>query len=320
MPEVTCIGILVADLIGGPLVEYPSKGKLVSVENMGLYNGGCATNSGITLARLGIKTQVFGMVGSDGLGDFLINFLKKEGINTQGIKRSTTKNTSATMVILNESGERSFIHYIGANGEFGIDHINFELLGNTRIAHIAGSYLMSKFDGHETAQTLKTLKKMGVMTSLDTAWDSTGKWISIIEECLPYIDIFIPSLDEAQMISGKEKPEDIAKFFLSYGIKTLVLKMGEMGSFAQDSKDRIVMPPFKVNVKDTTGAGDAFVGGFLAGVVRGLDLKESLRLGNAAGALCVMSFGASNGVKSWEDTMNFIIRQNTDFMIQDQEN
>jgi len=306
MPEITCIGILVADLVGGPLVAYPSKGKLVTVENMGLYNGGCATNTGIALARLGIETQVLGMVGSDGLGDFLINLLKREGVDIQGITRSTTKNTSATMVILNEGGERSFIHYIGANGEFGIDNINFELLKNTKIAHIAGSFLMSEFDGHETAETLKILKKMGIMTSLDTAWDSTGKWLAIIEECLPYIDIFIPSLDEAQMISGKVKPEDIAEFFLLYGIRTVVLKMGEMGSFAEDSKERIYMPAFRADVKDTTGAGDAFVGGFLAGVARGLDLKESLRLGNALGALCVMSFGASSGVKSWENTMRFI--------------
>jgi len=124
MPEITCIGILVADLVGGPLVAYPSKGKLVTVENMGLYNGGCATNTGIALARMGIETQVLGMVGSDGLGDFIVNLLKREGISTQGIARSTTKNTSATMVILNEGRERSFIHYIGANGEFGIDNVN----------------------------------------------------------------------------------------------------------------------------------------------------------------------------------------------------
>lgn len=306
MPEVTCIGILVADLVGGPLVTYPSKGKLVTVENMGLYNGGCATNTGIALARLGIETQVLGMVGYDGLGDFLVNLLKKEGISTRGISRSSTKNTSATMVILNESGERSFIHYIGANGEFGLDNINFYLLKNTKIAHIAGTFLLSKFDGHETAETLKRLKKMGLMTSLDTAWDSSGRWLSIIEECLPHIDIFVPSLDEAQMISGKEKPEDIAEFFMPYGIKTLVLKMGEAGSFAQNSKERIFMPSFKADVKDTTGAGDAFVAGFLAGVATGLELKESLRLGNALGALCVMSFGASSGVRSWDDTMTFI--------------
>jgi sugar/nucleoside kinase (ribokinase family) len=312
MSEVTCIGILVADLIGGPLVAFPSTGKLVSVDNMGLYNGGCATNTGIALARQGIDTQVFGMVGSDGLGDFLVNTLKKEGINTQGIKRSTDKNTSATMVILNENGERSYIHHTGANGEFGIDYIDFELLNNTKIAHIAGSFLMSRFDGHETAKTLKKLRSMRIITSLDTAWDFTGQWLSLIEECLPYIDIFIPSIDEAQMISGKEKPEDIAEFFMSYGIKTLVLKMGGMGSFAKDSKETIYMPPFNVDVKDTTGAGDAFVGGFLAGISRGMDLKESLILGNALGAMCVMSYGASSGIKSWEDTMCFIKENNID--------
>lgn len=306
MPEVMCIGILVADLIGGPLLSYPSRGKLVTVENMGLYNGGCATNTGIALARLGIKTGVIGRVGADGLGDFLVNVLERNGIDTRGITRSITKNTSATMVILDENGERSFIHYIGSNGEFGIDHIDFELLKDTKIAHIAGSFLLPRFDGHETAETLKKLKQMGVMTSVDTAWDFTGKWLSTIEECLPYIDIFVPSLDEAQMISGKQTPEQIAEFFLSYGIDTVAIKMGERGSFAQNSKEKIFMLPFDVEVKDTTGAGDAFVGGFLASIVRGLSLEESLKLGNAVGAMCVTSFGASSGIKTWEKTLDFI--------------
>ncbi len=147
---------------------------------------------------------------------------------------------------------------------------------------------------------------MRIITCLDTAWDCNDKWLSSIEECLPYIDYFIPSIDEAKKISAKETPEDIAEFFLSYNINTVVLKMGGQGSFAMDAKEQVYMPAFKINVKDTTGAGDAFAGGFLAGIAKELGIRESLTLGNAAGALCVAEFGASTGLKSWDETRKFI--------------
>ncbi len=277
---------------------------------MGLYTGGCATSTSIALSRLGIKTAVIGKVGQDGLGDFLIESLKKENVNTTGIVRSAVSNTSGTMVILDSTGERSFIHYTGANSELGIDDIDFRSLKENQVLHIAGTFLLPRFDGYEMAETLKRVKNMGVIISVDTAWDSTGKWLKTIESCLPYIDIFIPSLDEARLISGEEEPDDIADFFLSYGIGTVVIKMAERGSFARNATQRFFMPAFKVDVKDTTGAGDAFVGGFLAGTVKGLSLEDSLRLGNATGALCVTGFGASGRIRSWQDTMEFISKYN----------
>ncbi|WP_041424229.1 carbohydrate kinase family protein [Thermosediminibacter oceani] len=308
MPEVTCIGILVADIIGAPVIEYPEAGRLVTVDSIGLYTGGCAVNTAIALSRLGIKTGLIGKVGCDYLGEFLIDSLKKEGVDTGGIVRTDVKNTSSTIVIVDKSGERSFIHYVGANAEFGLDDMNFELLKGNKIVHIAGSFLMPKFDGIETAKALKRIKEMGVTTSVDTAWDASGRWLKTIEPCLPYIDIFIPSIDEAKMISGEEKPEKIAEFFMSYGIKTVVIKMGSAGSFGCNKQEQIYMPPFKVEVKDTTGAGDSFVAGFLTGIVREFSLEESLELGNAAGALCVTSYGASAGIKSLADTLEFIKR------------
>lgn len=306
MNEITCIGILVTDLMAAPITNYPDRGKLVIVDNIGIYTGGCAVNTGIALSRLGIKTGVIGKVGNDSLGDFIINSLKSENVDTNGIVRSKEKNTSTTVVLVNDEGERSFIHYIGANGDLGIDDINFEYLLGNKIVHIAGSFLMPKFDGAQTAEALRKIKGMGITTSLDTAWDSSGKWFETLESCLPYIDIFIPSIDEARMISKKDKPEEIAQFFIEYGVKTVIIKMGSEGSFAFNGKETIYMPAFKVNVKDTTGAGDSFVAGVLTGIIKGFSLKDSLELGNAVGALCVTSFGASSGIKSFDETMDFI--------------
>src|SRR5689334_13412747 len=108
MPEIACLGILVADLIGRPIDQLPPRGRLGLVDQMTLHIGGCASNTGIDLARLGVETAVLGKVGSDGLGDFVAHTLEAEGIDTRGLVRDRSVNTSATMVLVDAEGERTF--------------------------------------------------------------------------------------------------------------------------------------------------------------------------------------------------------------------
>src|SRR5436190_5295315 len=115
MPEVVCLGILVADVVGKPVDNWPERGKLNLVDRMELHTGGCATNTGIALAKIGIDTAVIGKVGDDGFGDFMVSQLQKYGIQAEGVVRDKETATSATMVMVHSDGERSFIHYIGAN-------------------------------------------------------------------------------------------------------------------------------------------------------------------------------------------------------------
>ena len=110
MADVICLGILVADAVARPVREIPAKGKLVLVDDLQLSSGGCATNTGNALGKLSIDTGIIGKVGQDGFGDFLINTISSFGVNTEGIKRDPSTNTSATLVMVDEDGERSFIH------------------------------------------------------------------------------------------------------------------------------------------------------------------------------------------------------------------
>ncbi|CEP67753.1 Carbohydrate kinase PfkB [Moorella glycerini] len=306
MPEVICLGIMVADLVGRPVRVIPEKGKLTLVDTMELHTGGCAVNTGRALSKLGIKTGVIGKLGADALGDFIIKELEIAGIDTRGIRRAAGVNTSATMVMVSEDGERSFIHYIGANATLRPEDIDWELVKGARLLHLAGSLVMPGFDGEPAAGVLKKAQEMGCLTSIDTAWDATGRWQELIDPCLSYTDVFLPSLDEARMLSGYEEPEAIVASFLERGVKIVGIKMGAAGSFVASAGESFLMPPFKVEAVDATGAGDAFVAGFLAGLVRGLDLKETARLANAVGALAVTAVGASSGIRGWEETKEFI--------------
>ena len=306
MAEVTCLGILVADLVGKPVDKYPDRGKLVLVDQLELHSGGCASSAAVALAKIGVKTAVIGKVGKDGLGDFMIGALEKNGVDTRGVIRDPNVGTSGTMVMVHSDGERSFIHYLGANASLTENDVDFGLLKDTKILHVAGSFLMPGIDGEPTARVLKKAQEMGITTSLDTAWDSKGRWMSLLKPCLEYMDYAVPSIEEARMVTGKDDPADIAKVFMDHGVKIVGLKMGEDGCYIRSADEEIRIKKFDVNAVDALGAGDCFAAGFLTGVLNGWDLEKTGRFANAVGASCVMALGATTGVKSLEETLAFM--------------
>jgi sugar/nucleoside kinase (ribokinase family) len=306
--QVACLGILIADVIARPVVELPERGRLTLVDQMELHTGGCASNTGMSLAKIGIETSVLGAVGNDGFGDFIAARLAGVGADARGVHRIAGVNTSATMVMVDPDGERRFLHYLGADAKLSEGDVDFGVIAEARILHIAGAFLLPGIDGEPTARILRRAKEMGLITSFDTAWDAKGRWMKLVEPCLPYIDVMLPSLSEARMIAGKQEPEAVADVFMSYGVKTVGLKMGEEGSYLRDATQEIVVPPYQVEAVDATGAGDAYVAGFLTGMVKGWDLETTGRFANAVGALCVTAIGATTGIRSLDETLAFMQR------------
>jgi sugar/nucleoside kinase (ribokinase family) len=306
MSEVMCLGILVADLLARPVDAWPERGRLVLAERMELHIGGCAANTAIGLGRLGVSVGVIGKVGNDALGDFLQNALSQESVDAAGVVRDPVAPSSSTMVCVHGDGERSFIHCIGANATLREEDINFELLKDTRILHVAGSLLMPGFDGEPTAKVLERAKRMGLIISLDTAWDGSGKWMETMAPVLPYVDYMVPSIEEARMMTGKQEPAEVAARLMARGVKTVFLKMGHMGCYVCSEGYELTLPAFNVTSLDASGAGDAFAAGFLCGLVKGWELREIARLANAVGALCTQALGTTAGIKNLEETQEFM--------------
>ena len=301
--DVLSLGIYVVDVLGKPIDAFPEKGKLALFDQLEIHTGGCANNTAIVLSRLGVSVGAMGKIGNDHFGDIVLQTLQENSVDTTGIKRDNSTNTSFTFVAIASDGERSFCHYIGANGELSETDVNWDLLNTTKILHIAGALVMPKFDGQPMANVLKKAKAKGIKTSLDTAWDATGKWLETLEPCLPYVDIFLPSLTEAQQLTGKSDLSEISKFFHDYGISTIAIKMGEYGSYVSTPDEALHLPAYPVEIVDATGAGDAYVAGFLAGIVKGWDLKATTELASAAGAACVTAIGTTAGIQNLEETI-----------------
>lgn len=303
MSQVCCLGILVADVVGKPIEAFPPKGTLAAVERMELHVGGCAANTSLALAKLGVETSILGKIGDDGFGQFLAATLERHGVGTRGLVRDDREATSATMVAVDAAGERTFLHYPGANAVFAAPDVFWPEVEAASILHVAGPFLMPRYMGADNAAVLKGAKALGKTTALDTVWDATGRWMTVLEPCLPYLDYLLPSWEEARLLTGRKTPEDIGQVFLDRGVGTVGLKLGAEGAYLRTAAgDELRVPPFSVEAVDALGAGDCWAAGFLCGLARGWDLERTARFANAAGACAVQALGATTGIRSFEAT------------------
>ena len=309
MKKVACVGILVADVMVEPVTGLPNPGGLLPVNSITVHNGGNAMTAAINLKKMGIESSMVGMVGDDMFGEFLKKRLENAGVNTDGLKTEQKTQTSASVVVIDQSGERSFLHCKGANAVLREEDINLEAVDKCDMVFVTGSFLMDCFDGVGTMNFLKKCKEMGKTTFLDVCWDASGRWGELLDMAMPYIDYLMPSIDEAILIAGKEEPDEIAQVFMDKGVKNVIIKLGSKGSYLRkegETKGQ-VFPPFYVeHPVDTTGAGDSFCSGFLAAFAAGKEPEECMVFANATGAQCVTAMGATTGIKTFDETMEFI--------------
>lgn len=157
--DVACIGILVADVIAKPVDKIPAPGLLERINGIETFTGGCAMSAGIDMAKIGIKTAVLGKIGNDSFGSFLKNALVEYGVGVDGIAVDENVQTSASIVLSASSGERTFLHCVGANGTFGLDDVNWDVIADSRIVFVAGTMLMDSLTASRVRKFSKSAKK-----------------------------------------------------------------------------------------------------------------------------------------------------------------
>ncbi len=305
--NVLCLGLVAADVLIRLKHNSTSFNEdLTLVDKITLSAGGNALNTALALTKLGMNAGISGKVGCDFFGDFLVNVMKEYGCDIRGVIKDPNIDTSVTIVLVKPDGQRNFLHYSAASSSLNEEDIDSYLISESKILHIGGTFLLPGLDGKSMANILRNAQKRKVMTSLDVSWDPHNKWMQKLEPCLPYVDIFLPNLEEGKRLTGKEKPGEIAEVLLSYGIKIVGLKLGEKGCYLKTGNEEFRLPAFKIKAVDLTGAGDSFIAGFLTGINKGFSIEKSGRLANAVGAMCISSLGATTGVKTLKETMEFM--------------
>ena len=308
MKKVLCIGSVTTDVIIKPVDALPTPGELQFIDSSSMFVGGCASNASIDLAKLGVPVSLCVKLGKDLFGHFVYDTCKEAGVDVSGCVMDENVQTTTSIVCVNSEGERSFLYNGGSTSAMTDKDIPDSLIADADIVFLAGALLTHGLDGEPAAKMFEKAQKMGKFTVMDTAWDPTGRWMKGVEAALPHLDLFMPSIEEAQKIAGKEDFDDIADVFFEKGVKNVIIKAGKKGAYIREGGKKGYCAPTYLSVKptDTTGAGDSFCAGFLAGLAQDFDFEKSAKLGNAVGTHCVMELGASTGIKPLAEIYKFM--------------
>ncbi len=308
--DVTCVGILVADVFSAPIDEIPHAGMLTLVDRIYPATGGCASNTGVSLVKLGARVGLIGKVGDDIFGEFIIRDMKEKGLDTSGITVTSQFPTSKTIIIPVKGEDRRFIHVIGANADLGYDDLDLDMIRSSRALYIGGFLLQSKMDQEAVGRLFRFAKEKGIVTALDVIVPSNFK-DSIeysVAKVLPYTDLFLPNLDEASLLTGTADPLEQARIFNRLGCNVVVITMGEEGSLVMRGEQALRATSFRIDVVDPSGAGDAFDAGFIWGMLQGWDLERIINFASALGASACLELGATPGVFTKDEIGKFLER------------
>ena len=306
--DVVTIGVVCADVMVRPVDTLPKRGSLGLVPKLEIHLGGLAGVTASTLCSLGAQAAFVGRLGADGFGDYILNALQNKGVDVSHVRRTADCGSSATVVLIGEDGERTFLHHLGTNVLTSEEDVDFDFISQAKVFHWGGPAITPGLDGAPIGRLFQKARALGVKTSMDTCYDGKGVWFPHIEQALPHLDVVMSSLEEAQHYTGKQTPGEIADFYRSFGVETVMVKLGSEGVFVKNSQESHTLPGHRVPVVDTTGAGDAACGGFLYGYINGWDLLRCGKLANAVGGLTVQVMGGSEGVNSLEHALAFMDR------------
>jgi sugar/nucleoside kinase (ribokinase family) len=307
---ITVAGTVIGDIFVRTLEQEPARGSLTVVNQVGFHLGGAAPNTGAVLSRLGVPVSVVGRIGTDPFGQLVRQQIEKWASHVT-LAVDEFLQTTACVGHIFADGERSFLYAGGASAGFRSADLDLKkqcALGS-RALHVGYALLLPKLDGEPMRALLEDAQALQMLVSLDVAYYPGPDWKSLTR-LMPYVDVFCPNAREAEAITGEQDPAVAAARLLKDGVRRFVaVTLGEQGAYVRtaDGPGEYI-PACSVRTIDSTGAGDAFIGGILAAWHRKLDWRQAGRIANAAGALATTKQGATEGLETWEQTVRLAER------------
>jgi sugar/nucleoside kinase (ribokinase family) len=304
--DYTSMGFYTYDCLGWPFSEVPAGGGTNIVNEITLAVSGAAGTAAIAAAKMGLSTLAVGGVGEDLMADWVLSRLQHFGVDTWGMQQKPGWKTSSSIVTIRADGTRPALHMKGATKDFYVDDAQLARVIDCKVFHIGGVGLTEAMDKGRNALVMQAAKAAGAITTVDV-FAVSPKDLPAIADVLPFTDYFMPSIEEAQALTGLTDYADTAKFFIDMGVKACVLTLGAEGAYyhAADGANFIV-PAFDIKVKCTCGCGDAFNAGMAVSLVKGFDMETAVRFAQATSALNATGLGSQAGVESFEHTLNFM--------------
>jgi fructokinase len=277
--------------------------------------GGAPCNVAVVLARQGVEVGLMTLVGPDDFGAYVRAQLSREGIDIRGVGVHRTAKTGVTFVSVATDGARSFLFFRhpSADQMISADDVDAQLVAEARIVHVGSSTLSREPARAATWKAVDAAKRAGRLVSTDPnwrahLWEDPRQAPPMLRELLSKCDIVKISDDELKPLVGTDDPDQAARELRALGVRLVVITLGARGCRFFHAAGSGHVPGERVEVVDSTGAGDAFTAGLLAELTahlangRSLDelgpdqLRQACARGNQLGALAVTRLGATAGL------------------------
>jgi ribokinase len=299
MPNILVAGSLNADLVVRT-PRFPQPGETLSGEDLHVIPGGKGANQAVAAARHGAQVSMLGRVGQDNFGDFLLENLKSNEVDAQYVRRSEAS-TGTAIIVVDSSGQNSIVLSPGANGQ-----VTEQDMQDASFSDFKLLLLQLEIPTPAVVAAAQRARQNGLRVILNPAPAR-----ELPEELIALTDYLIPNESELGLLSGMEvqdipSAERAARSLLERGVGTTIVTLGSQGALIVTGEQVTHVESFKVDVVDTTAAGDSFIGGFAYKLLESQDLQEAVRYGCACGALAVTQFGAQPSLPTNEEVERFI--------------
>ena len=302
----------------------------VDISGFAAYVGGCPTNIAVGVRRLGLQTGLFTAVGTDPVGDFILRFLEKTGVNTSLVVRKSDRRTSAVLLGIEPPDHFPLVFYRDGCADIAldIDDVSRAPLADTRAFLLTGTGLSAEPSRSATMLAAERAREAGATVFLDVdfradQWHDSRAFGVVLRSVLPLIDVVIGTEEElialggasSVVIHGSQISSPVVEGdltgtlqkVLKSGPGAIALKRGKAGATIFLRSGEVVdAAPFPVEVTNVLGAGDAFASGLLYGRLNGWDWHRAARLGNAVGAIVVTRPGCADFMPTMEEVLDFV--------------
>jgi sugar/nucleoside kinase (ribokinase family) len=288
------MGVHVVDVLARPVEAIPEGQGGQLVDEIRITAAGSAGGTAVTLAKLGAQVRSAGAIGTDALGDVLLDLLGRHGIDTSLLVRRDAVQTSASVLPIRPDGSRPAFHVIGANGTYNSADAPWEAIAAATHLHLGAPEFMG---GEEAARILSFAREHGVVTSADilAPGDQAAMIADWIAPALEHLDYLLPNDEQALALGGGDDLVAACRALVDRGVGCVAATRGADGAVVVDAETVEQVPAFAVEAVDTTGCGDAFSAGFLRGLALGRSRRDAARLGCAAAALVAQGLGTDHG-------------------------
>jgi sugar/nucleoside kinase (ribokinase family) len=292
MAHVLCIGNLQFDILCRPVSTLPAPGTLRKINAIDFALSGNGGNVAAALARLGVSVELAGYSGADLIGEQFRLMLHELKVGTSYLLRHPTASTGTSVITIAPGGERSILFVNGANEFFELDTIPGDWFREKKVVVVNAVFVLPQFTGEAVGRLFARARAFGCTTVLNVCYDSEGKGLPFLVPALRETDYFLLNFEEGHQLTGYSSPRAIIERLDADTRGQVILTLGADGCFLGSNDGIWQISALPVEATDTTGAGDSFVAGFVAGLIHGRSLYDCAQLGCKVAAFAVTGPGA----------------------------